>query len=226
MQTIEAIIFDLDDTLYPERAYVFSGFSAVAEAFRDLLGDPVATVARMRELFDPNRRRRVFDSILQERGIDVDHALVNDMIHAYRSHGPTIALHPDADDVLSLLRKGNKLGLITDGHSESQWGKIDSLRLRDRFDKIIVTSELGPDRAKPHPRAFELMAERLGVEHSACVYVADNVAKDFIAPNSLGWTTVRILRPDGIYSDTTPPPGGTPQHEINTLSALPQLLPS
>ena len=30
LSSYEAIIFDLDDTLYPERAYVLSGFHAVA----------------------------------------------------------------------------------------------------------------------------------------------------------------------------------------------------
>ncbi len=28
---IKAVVFDLDDTLYPEKDYVMSGFSAVAE---------------------------------------------------------------------------------------------------------------------------------------------------------------------------------------------------
>ena len=40
MASIRAVVFDLDDTLYPEREYAFSGFAAVATAFQDRLGDP------------------------------------------------------------------------------------------------------------------------------------------------------------------------------------------
>ena len=40
MANTTAIIFDLDDTLYSECDYVFSGFDAVAKAHEDLLGPP------------------------------------------------------------------------------------------------------------------------------------------------------------------------------------------
>ena len=57
MPPIQAIIFDLDDTLYPERAYVSSGFAAVAKAHQDRLGDPVIVVARLTTLFDAGAPR-------------------------------------------------------------------------------------------------------------------------------------------------------------------------
>ena len=44
-------------------------------------------------------------------------------------------------------------------------------------------------------RCFEEMAGRLGLQHSQLAYVADNPAKDFVAPNTLGWLTIRIRRP-------------------------------
>ena len=37
---VKVVAFDLDDTLYPEREYAFSGFAAVAEAFEQRLGEP------------------------------------------------------------------------------------------------------------------------------------------------------------------------------------------
>jgi len=60
----------------------------------------------------------------------------------------------------------------------------------------------------------------LGVPPRACIYVADNPAKDFIAPNALGWGTVFIKRPGGIYADREAPRGGLPQAAISTLDAL------
>ena len=38
MAGIRAVIFDLDDTLYLEQSFVYSGYRAVAEAFRTPFG--------------------------------------------------------------------------------------------------------------------------------------------------------------------------------------------
>jgi putative hydrolase of the HAD superfamily len=147
------------------------------------------------------------------------------MIETYRTHAPTICLHVDADEALTRLCGRYKLGLITDGTAVAQWAKIDALGLPGRLDEIIITAELDGQHAKPHPRAFELMAERLAVEPAACAYVADNPAKDFVAPNALGWTTVRIVRVDGIYSDEPPAEKGEPDHTITTLNQLSAIAP-
>jgi putative hydrolase of the HAD superfamily len=224
MPAIEAVIFDLDDTLYSERAYAFSGFAAVAAAFEDVLGDPAEAAARMKALFDTEHRPRVFNALLAERGRPEDDELVARMIQAYRRHIPRIELYPDADAALRRLRSACKLGLISDGRMVTQALKLKALGLQARLDKTIVTSELGPGYEKPHPRAFEWMAESLGVDHARCAYVADNAAKDFIAPNALGWTTVQIVRPDGIYRDASPADAGTPRYTLDKLDDLEPVL--
>lgn len=220
MSSIAAAVFDLDDTLYPEREYAYSGFSAVAEAFADRLGDPTESAARMRRLFDSEHRPRVFHALLAELGLNEESKLVAAMIEVYRAHRPTIRLFDDAEETLKRLRPKYRLGLLTDGRSSTQGLKIDALGLRDRFDEILITSELGPGFAKPSPRPFEFISTCLQVVGSRSVYVADNPAKDFVAPNALGWMTVQIRRADGIYSDQKPAPGGEPQQVIDTLDNL------
>ena len=114
---------------------------------------------------------------------------------------------------------------------EGQWAKIDALNFRSRFDCIIVTADLTAEAegnattwSKPHPRAFEEAAQQLDVPNPSCVYVADNVTKDFVAPNALGWTTVRIVREGGVYCDAVCPAGGEAHHSIKTLDDLDALL--
>ena len=220
MSSIKAVVFDLDDTLYPERQYAFSGFSAVAAAFEQHLGDPEPATARMRRIFDTEHRPRVFNTLLDQLGLRGDDELIQKMIQTYREHTPEIALHRDADDALKRLHKGYKLGLITDGPVVSQSAKIAALGVQETFDAIVLTEELGPMYRKPHAHAFELIAERLGADDPQSAYVADNPSKDFIAPNALGWTTVQIRRADGIYGDTVPAPGGAPGCILDTLNQL------
>lgn len=220
MGKIRAVIFDLDDTLYSERAYVMSGFDAVASAFAGELGDPLTGAATMRRLFDTEHRPRVFDALLEARNLPSDRRLIERMIETYRAHAPSIGLYDDAAAALAQLQDRYDLGLITDGPSASQWAKIDALHLRSHFREIIVTGDWGSKFSKPHPRSFESMADRLHVSPGACVYIADNPTKDFIAPNTLGWMTIRITRPDGIYRDRDAPNHGAARIQISSLNEL------
>ena len=217
---IGAVVFDLDDTLYAEREYAYSGFTAVAEAFADRLGDPRDSAASMRRLFDSENRPRVLNALLADLGLKEEPKLVEAMIEVYRVHRPAIQLYDDARVILNKLRPEYRLGLLTDGRSSTQGLKIDALGLRDRFDAILITSELGPGFGKPSPRPFEFISTRLQVVGSRSVYVADNPAKDFVGPNALGWTTVQIRRTNGVYADQKPAPGGEPNQVIETLDRL------
>ena len=235
MSRIQAVVFDLDDTLYPEREYAWSGFRAVAAAFTEELGDRDDTVADLQRLFDSQHRARVFDALLKERLGEVDQSLVARMVEVYRRHSPIITPYADVDAALTRLRNRCKLGMITDGRPEAQWAKIDALQLRPRFDCIIVTGDLKHDSveaaaappqsfSKPHRRAFEEMARHLDVLAGGCVYVADNVTKDFVAPNALGWVTVRIARADGVYCDAVCAEKGEARHAIKSLDELDAVL--
>jgi putative hydrolase of the HAD superfamily len=219
-RVIRAVVFDLDDTLYAERDYAVSGFTAVAQAFAGTLGDPETCRLRMCRIFDTEQRRRVFNQLLQEMGLKEDEELIARMIETYRSHEPAITLRDDAGAALRRLKGHYKLGVISDGFLDAQRAKIKALGLRERVDEIIITDELGRAFWKPHARAFECMSERLGVEPSACAYVADNPAKDFIAPRQLGWRTIQILHKDGIYWDQDAPQGGAPDFVISCLDSL------
>ncbi len=220
MTTIAAVIFDMDDTLYPERTYAFSGFRAVVDSCADLVDDPDLAVDEMGALLDRSDRHRVFNCFVEQRGLSDDAELVQRMIQTFRTHRPTISLHRDAAALLERLRGRFALGLITDGAAVQQQAKVDALGVASLVDEIILTDELGPGLGKPHPAAFELMADRLGVTHERCVYVADNAGKDFVAPNALGWKTVQVLRDDGFYGDAVAPPGGNADHKIYTLADL------
>ncbi len=225
MFPIQAVVFDLDDTLYAEREFAFSGFDAVAKAFSNPLGAPDHAASRMRQLFDTPDRGRVFHALLTERQID-DQELAMRMVETFRSHTPTLRLFADADAALGNLHASYELGILTDGRPTTQRAKIDALGLRNRVDEIIVTAELAPNFSKPHPRPFDHMSTRLQTLSTRMVYVADNVAKDFVAPNALGWKTVHIRRPHGIYADAIAPRHGSPQFALDSLAQLQLLLES
>ncbi len=211
MPSWRAVVLDLDDTLYPEEAYVRSGFRAVAARAQETLGVPAAEAeAELVALFEQGVRGDTFDRWLASRGLGADVA-VRDLVAAYRGHAPDIDPFPDAAPLLGRLRAdGCAVGLLSDGDPAVQDAKLDALGLRDAFDAIVVTGELGPDAGKPSPRGFEEVLRRLGGRlPAASVYVSDNPAKDFVGARRAGMRSIRVRRPGGIYVALEPE---TPEH--------------
>lgn len=194
------VVFDVDDTLYLERDYVRSGFTAVEEWLRSRRRlDGFADRAWRR--FEAGGRGDIFDRTLTDLTGAADGQLVAQLVQVYRSHVPSIQLLPDADACMGALSTGGaRLAVITDGPAVSQRAKIKALGLPTRCDPIIVTAELGGDAGKPSPKSFERVMQLASVSGRRCIYVADNPAKDFKAPRALGWTTVRVRRIAGLHA--------------------------
>ncbi len=193
------VVFDLDDTLYLERDYVRSGFKAVDDYLQVKKIDGFFTVAWI--FFQNGGRGNTFNVVLEKLGVAYDTQLIQQLIRVYRAHRPEILLAPDAEEILIALQNHYRLGLITDGFSVSQNQKIKSLKLEKYIKKIVVTDDLGSERQfwKPHVKPYEVIRDYYGVEHQDCIYVGDNVKKDFISAKKLGWKTIRIAREGAEY---------------------------
>lgn len=208
----DRIVFDLDDTLYPERDFAISGFRAVGIWLgRDDFAD------RCRTLFDDGCRGDIFDRALAGSGLSVR---MEALVEVYRDHDPRIRLCPDASRYLR--GHADRFGLITDGPERMQRNKIAALGLAAFCDQIIPTGQWPQGFSKPHPRAFQMIAGRAG--RRRCVYVADNAAKDFVTPNLMGWTTVQIIRPDRVHRGDPPTAAHAAHHRIDSLDHLDDLL--
>jgi putative hydrolase of the HAD superfamily len=217
------VVFDLDDTLYLERDYVRSGFKQVGIYAEKELGIPDFT-ERAWSLFLAGHRGNTFDKILQEQNIDRERAKVEHLISLYRSHSPDIRLLPDALLCLNALQDKVRLALISDGPAEAQRNKVAALRLNEWFDLVLLTDELGRGYAKPCASAFRLVQEQFGFDAAHFYYIADNPAKDFIAPRNLGWKTIRIRRREGLHAEVAVEAERAAEVELSDLSGLPSLL--
>jgi len=221
-RTIEVVVFDLDDTLYLERDYAFSGFAAAGAHVAESCGvDGFAD--HCGRLLTQGVRGDIFDRALAACGIKVRPELLAALISAYRTHRPRLVLAPDAEEVLARLTA--PVALITDGPELVQRGKVAALGLEQRLGLCLPTAMLGPGMSKPHPAAFEQVQRWSGRAPAVHVYVADNAAKDFVAPRRLGWLTVQVLRPERIHPCHPPGPDHAAHHVIESLSELPMLLP-
>jgi putative hydrolase of the HAD superfamily len=219
------VVLDLDDTLFPEREYVVSGFEAVGEWLEKERG--IAGFAEAaRNAYLSGVRGTIFDSALERVGRADAQGLVPSMIEVYRTHMPRISLFPEVPAVLERLHSVAHLCLITDGPLASQSAKVAALGLEKWFDNICCTDQWGREFWKPAPRAYEQVMAAFPMSEAGCYsYVGDNPAKDFITPRRLGWKCVRVRRAGTHHEHAEPPtPAHSPDVTIQDLSGLAEVL--
>ena len=186
---IKGVIFDLDDTLYSEKAYVKSGYRAVSDYFGGGYEE------KLWQFFEAGKP--AIDELLNEIGREDEK---EEALKIYRSHRPDIHLYAGVAEMIEKLKaKGIKVGIITDGRPEGQRNKIESLKLN--VNDIIITDELGGIQfRKPCDIAFRIMVTRWRLNPADVVYIGDNVEKDFQAPQQLGMRSMWFRNEDGLYS--------------------------
>lgn len=214
--SLEAICFDLDDTLYDYLRYAKLGLDEVGDYLEALTGREYH--AELYDMyFEDGITENTFELLVERH--DLSPELVSEMEEAY--HGATDPLepYPETEPVLSELAETYELGCITDGREGHT--KLRRLGIREYFDEVLVTSTIG--RSKREASVFEYVLSKLSTEPAAAVYVGADPWMDFHNPNDLGMTTVRLRK--GRYSDLEPTTrDAVPDHEIPTLEELPNVL--
>lgn len=188
LDDINVVIFDLDDTLYPEREYVRSGYNAIAREYPQI--DDMAEKLWNAFLED----KPAIDYVLEQERITTEK---ENCLRIYRYHNPEIHLYEGIGEMLHRIKKTKKIGIITDGRPEGQKAKIKALGLDNLVDKILITDELGgTEYRKPNTKAFEIMRNAFTYSYSKICYIGDNLKKDGIAPEKLGMVFIHFNNKD------------------------------
>ena len=208
-----AVIFDLDDTLYPERSYNISGFEAVGDhvaAAHGIVGFAVACT----ELFRAGARRDIFDRAARQLGAVLP---VADLVDVYRAHAPSISLFDDARQALATCRDNGPLGLLTDGYAAVQRRKVAALGINNLFASIVYSDDHGRGAWKPSEVPYRVTMANLADVADQFVYVGDNPVKDFVTARALGWYTVMVDRPSGVHRTIGRPEGYEADSTVSSL---------
>lgn len=204
----EAVLFDLDDTLFQHRESVVAGIHGYRAVLGGALadGDPAEVAAFWNALEEEHYHRYLtgeLDYLGQRRarargfvarhGLTIDddrdaEAWFEDYLVHYRA---AFALHADVIPALEALRPA-RFGLITNGERPFQQVKIDRVGLGEWLDDIVASGEVGI--TKPDARIFALACERLGVSPADAVYVGDRLHTDAIGATRSGMRGVWIDR--------------------------------
>ncbi len=200
---IEAVLFDLDDTLFPQASWLSGAWRAAAQAAPEHI-DPDALEAALVEVAaEGSDRGGIIDRALALVG----HAEVEvaPLVRAFRGYRATrLDPYPGAFDAVADLRTRVPVGLVSDGDPDLQRGKLAALGLARAFDAVCWSDTLGRQHRKPDPAPFRAAAEALGVAPGRCVHIGDRPDKDVAGASAarlLGAVRVRTgeyrTQPDG-----------------------------
>lgn len=123
-----------------------------------------------------------------------------------------------AVSLLNALQGKVKMGIITNGFTSLQQIRLERTGLRDHFDLLIISEEVGV--AKPDPRIFDYALEKAGnPDRSRVLMVGDTAASDILGGINSGLATCWLNahhreQPEDIQ----------PTWTVNTLNELEQLL--
>ncbi|WP_187170541.1 HAD family hydrolase [Salidesulfovibrio onnuriiensis] len=222
---VRGVVFDMDDTLCLERDYVKSGFRAVADHVRDA-ADAEEVFGALWAMFEEGVRGDTFNRLMDRFPTVAGAFDIPTLVSVYRNHTPSVSFLPGIGELLATLRGLNiKIGVLSDGPLASQQAKAVALGVYQVADAVMLTDSLGRECWKPSPEGFLRLEAELGLSGHELVYVGDNVEKDFIAPNRLGWATVRLrLREQLRCAAEASEEAAAPGHEVHSTEELSALL--
>ncbi|MCL7455196.1 MAG: pyrimidine 5'-nucleotidase [Anaerolineae bacterium] len=182
---IRAILFDLDDTLYPRQA-------GIMEQIRILMLRYLRTRLDLSPEEADTLRRRYFQEFgTTMRGLQLNHHIdvdeFLDFVHdiPLRNH---IQLNPELDAALASLSQQKVV--FTNASREHAERVLDALGVAHHFDRIVDVRDVGFE-SKPQMAAYRRICELIEVPPEECLLVEDNV-RNLRPGKSLGMTTVLV----------------------------------
>ncbi len=162
-------------------------------------------------------RIKRFEDTLKSFQVDPSH-FSEELANGYVSISPRQThLFPHAHETLNSLKsEGYQLHIITNGFLEVQHIKLENSALRDYFDIIVCSEEVGKN--KPAPDVFHHAMNLAGAKPSESVMIGDDFKVDILGAERVGMAGI-LFDPDRTYNSRA--------HEwhIYSLDRIPELLP-
>ncbi|WP_257450456.1 HAD family hydrolase [Archangium lipolyticum] len=187
---LKAVIYDLDDTLFPPRSVPEEAARSLLAALREVLEDSgelkAAQIADIMNMV----WERPLDEIARLHGLSAEVQIRVGGVFAGFRLDCELMPYPD----IQVIRQIPGLRfLVTTGFRRLQESKIERLGIAHYFDRIIVDALDEPGR-RGKQTIFRELLEAYQLRPEEVVVLGDNPNSEIDAGNKLGIPTVQILR--------------------------------
>ena len=200
---IEAVIFDFDGTLVDFKdsdiaclKHLLLKSGAKVNPKSSFIDRAVLHIMNFHELVDSGKvdpltlHQYRLSRTFRDFGIEWKEAYVDEYkVHLLENTNP----YPGVIKLLSELDDSVKLGILTNAYdSVMQKKRIRAAGLIDYFQCIQISGE--EKYAKPNPKAFSLICNRLGIRPDKCVFIGNSPKYDIDGARRTEMKTVLIQK--------------------------------
>ena len=226
MREVQAIIFDLDDTLWEVGPVIVRAEHAMlaflAERYPRVLErhtlDSMRDVRARMAIEHPAMRHdftwlRLESLRYHARDSGYPEAMADEVFAVFYRARNEVVLYDDVRPALERLHGRYRLFAVSNGNAD-----LASIGIAGYFERALAARDAG--MLKPDPRIFALLLERAGLDAARALHVGDDVVADVEGARRAGVTPVWLNRAGQRWPVAVSPPPLT----VQTLLELAQLL--
>lgn len=210
MSAIKAVLFDLDDTLWPIVPVIRRAENLLFEWLEQNVPDVASRIsidgmrARRQALMDTDPvyqidLRALRHAVLVEAFVDAgeDVRLVDQAMEVFSRARNEVVLFPDVVPALGRMRRKVALASVSNGVSD-----LEAIGIAHLFDASIAAYSFG--RAKPDAAIFHAACDALKISPAEAIYVGDDPLLDVVGAQKAGLRAVWLNRSELGPSRTLP----------------------
>lgn len=197
---IQAIVFDVDDTLYDQQQpFKNAVYQIVPNFCEEDMHDLYIRFRHWSDEIFPKVLTGEWDLVtmrnyrIQQSLVDLGYDAISDKLalhfqEIYEDELDHITLHEEVRKTLDFLKENDiPMGIITNGPTDHQYKKIIQLDLLHWIapENVIISQATGFQ--KPEREIFQLAEERFGFDGDTTLYVGDSFENDIVGAKSCDW---------------------------------------
>ena len=226
MRDLRAIVFDLDDTLWPVGPVILRAEHAMLdflgrhyprvtglhtlESMRALRARMAQEHPAMRHDFTWLRKQAL---LAHAREAGYPERMAEEAFDVFYRARNEVGLYEDVLPALDRLGARYRLFALSNGNAD-----LASIGISGRFEAALAAREAGC--LKPDPRIFSQLLERAGLEPAAVLHAGDDPVADVDGARRAGLAAVWVNRHGMQWPGDVDPPS----HEVRSLAELVVLL--
>ena len=203
MKSYEAYLFDLYGTLidihtdesslsfWKKARVIFSVYGAryeakeLKESYFSIIGEQEKKHAKAGHQIEIDIAE-VFKELFRRKGIESDMNQIKEVAWRFRQASTShLRLYAGTTELLQVLRsKGKKIYLLSNAQSLFTMPELQMLGIRDLFDDIVISSDVG--YRKPDPEIFGYLLEKHGLSKENCLMIGNDLSADVKGAASAG----------------------------------------
>jgi HAD superfamily hydrolase (TIGR02253 family) len=191
---INAVIFDLDNTLVDFMLMKKQAVDAAVHAMRDA-GFKLTAEEIHKRIDDIYNERgiefqNVFDELLYREFSKIDYKILSAGVIAYRrAREAALVPYPHVTMTLIELSKMHiKLGVVSDAPAKEAWLRLCYLNFHHLFDAVVTFDDT--HKRKPNPEPFQKILQQMNIKPEESLMIGDWEERDVVGAAKVGMKTV------------------------------------